>query len=393
MDLRAVIFMPAMTGAVIFGFVFILFAANYYLNILETTAAGAKEVTWVSEPILDNFWKFWYMLWLFGLWFGPAYLLGRAMTAGTDAPWLRLAVPIAFVWLCYPISQLSSLSASTIWLPLVPDVFARLAQKPMVTFGFYLLSIPVLALFGLAFQWAFLTQGEWELLFIGAPLMILSGFLYARLIGRLAFALRFTQSLFREKKKKKPKETRERETRFEDELEPAPKQTRDLPPINTVDGELTGYDVKFEDDPLPKPRKRLVAEVLEVESDDETEMPPRPVPPPLPKSARRAAPITQIEPERIGKDDDDDEPTSYGVHEPEADVPANTPQEIVKPKEEELRLISRDGAPKKPKRVWGPDLLAFLAQPGTISAGIIASGMCFVVGVMVRVARDFNPVD
>src|SRR5262245_7700514 len=130
MDLRAVIFMPALAGSVIFGFVFLLFASHYYLTVLESTGAGAKEVTWISEPILDNFWKLWYMLWLFGLWFGPAYLIGRAMTAGSDSVWIKLAVPIAVVWLCYPVSQLSSLSASTIWLPLVPDVFARLAQKP-----------------------------------------------------------------------------------------------------------------------------------------------------------------------------------------------------------------------------------------------------------------------
>ncbi len=57
MDLRALIFMPALVGAVVCGFVFLLFVCNYYLTVLEGTAAGAKEVTWVSEPIIDNFWK------------------------------------------------------------------------------------------------------------------------------------------------------------------------------------------------------------------------------------------------------------------------------------------------------------------------------------------------
>ena len=89
MDLRAVIFMPALAGAVIFGFVFVLYISNYYLTVLEGTATGAKEVTWFSEPILDNFWKLWYMLWLFGLWLGPGYLLARFATAGADSSWLR----------------------------------------------------------------------------------------------------------------------------------------------------------------------------------------------------------------------------------------------------------------------------------------------------------------
>ena len=50
MDLRAVIFVPALVGSVIAGFVFLLFAAHYYLTVLEGTGAGAKEVTWISEP-------------------------------------------------------------------------------------------------------------------------------------------------------------------------------------------------------------------------------------------------------------------------------------------------------------------------------------------------------
>jgi hypothetical protein len=389
MDLRAVIFMPALAGAVIFGFVFLLFASHYYLTVLEGTGAGAKEVTWISEPILDNFWKLWYMLWLFGLWFGPAYLIGRAMTAGSDSVWLKLAIPIAVVWLCYPVSQLSSLSASTIWLPLVPDVFARLAQKPAITLGFFALSVPVLALFAVAFKWAFLTQGEWHLLFIGAPLLVVAGLLYARLIGRLAFALRFTKSIFR-KKKKKPRPDEEPDARADDEPEPTPAvQPRDLPPLNTPDGEVVGYDVQYEDDPQPK--KRVKAEVVEVEEDAEPA--PKPLPPPLPRTPRRAAPTSAAEANRVWTDEDDEPPTAYAAHAPEVDTAESTPREVVKPREEEMRLLSRDGAPKKPKRVWGPELLVFLRQPGTVSAILIASGLCFLVGVLVRIARDFNPVD
>ena len=44
MDLRALIFMPALAAAAICAFVFFTFAAHYYLTILESTGAGAKEV-------------------------------------------------------------------------------------------------------------------------------------------------------------------------------------------------------------------------------------------------------------------------------------------------------------------------------------------------------------
>src|SRR5262245_60185001 len=163
MDLRALIFMPALVGAVVFGFVFLLFFCNYYLTVLESTGAGAKEVTWVSEPIIDNFWKLWYLLWLGGLWFAPAYFIGRA-AAATASPWLALAIPFLVLWVCYPISQLSSLSASSIWIPLAPDVFARLAQKPSVTLGFFGLSAAVLAVVAVGFKWTFQTVEEWSLL-------------------------------------------------------------------------------------------------------------------------------------------------------------------------------------------------------------------------------------
>ena len=67
------------------------------------------------------------------------------------------------------------------------------------------------------------------------------------------------------------------------------------------------------------------------------------------------------------------------------------PKEVVKPTAEEVGLLKRDDAPKKPRRVWGWELLAFLGQPGTVSAIVIASGMCLMVGAMVRIARAYNP--
>lgn len=375
MDLRAVIFVPALVGAIIFGFVFLLFAAHYYLNVLESTGAGAKEVTWVSEPILDNAWKVVYLIWLVGLWLGPAYFIGRAMTAGTETAWLRLAIPLVVIWICYPISQLSSLSASTIWLPLVPDVLVRLAQKPAIAFGFYLLSAGVLAVFGLALKWTFLTAGDWQLLFIGAPLLILAGLLYARLIGRLAFALRFTTGLFPAKKKKKLKAEAKPEPAANDEVMPTIRQPEDLPPINTVEGELTGYNVLMEDDAPKPPKKRVRAEAVE------PDVGPEKLPVPLPHRA-------------VSEQEEDNEVATPYEMRPAATVPnEELPEDIVQPRADEMALLDRSDAPRKPKRVWGPDLLAFLAQPGTISAIVIASGLCVMAGVMVRVARAFNPAD
>jgi hypothetical protein len=388
MDLRAVIFMPALVGAVVFAFVFLLFACHYYLTVLESTGAGAKDVTWVSEPLLDNAWKIAYLGWLFGLWFGPAYFIGRAMTAGTQAAWLNFAIPLLVLWLCYPVSQLSSLSATSIWIPLVPDVFARLAQKPAVLLGFLALSAVTLAVFGVGFQWAFVTEGQWELLLVGAPLVVVAGLVYARLLGRLAFALRFTKGLFPTKKKKKRKSDAEPE---EKPAEPPPVQPPDLPPVSTPDGELVGYNILTGDESPPAPKKRVRAEVVEVEPPllpPETEVDPLPQPRPKP----RREPTSPEERARVWTDDDEEEATAYGVKEAEVVPVDTTPKEVVEPKASEMALLNRDDAPKKPKRVWGPELFAFLGQPQTVSAIIIASALCFAMGVMIRVARAYNPV-
>jgi len=85
-NLDAIIFIPALAGSVVFGFVFLLFASHYYLSVMQSAGAGARDVAWVNEPILDHFWKVFYLAWLMGLWFGPAYFVGRAIGHRPLAP-------------------------------------------------------------------------------------------------------------------------------------------------------------------------------------------------------------------------------------------------------------------------------------------------------------------
>jgi hypothetical protein len=388
MDMRALIFMPALAGAVIFGFVFLLFMCNYYLTVIEATGAGAKEIPWVSEPLFDNAWKFWYLGWLIGIWLGPAFFIGRAATAGHASPWLTLAIPLLVLWLCYPISQLSSLSATSMWFPLVPDVFTRLAQKPGVVLGFFALSAGVMALLGVAFRCTFMLEGQWELLFVGAPLLVLSALLYARLLGRLAFALRFTKGLFPTKKKKEPKE----EILKQPEEETKPAQPDELPAISTPEGELVGYNILMTDEPPARPKKRVKAELAEPESEDSSTAADVPKPSPQPRPRRKPEPESSVERSRVWTDEDDDAATPYGVRDAEVQPAEASATEVVKPSESEMKLLRRDDVPKKPKQVWGPELLVFLGQAGTVSAVVIASGLCFMMGVMIRVARAYNPV-
>ena len=68
------------------------------------------------------------------------------------------------------------------------------------------------------------------------------------------------------------------------------------------------------------------------------------------------------------------------------------PESLLKPREDELALLRRDDVPKPAKRIWSPELVTFLFQQGTVMAFLIASLLCCGAGVMVRIARAFNPV-
>ncbi len=76
---------------------------------------------------------------------------------------------------------------------------------------------------------------------------------------------------------------------------------------------------------------------------------------------------------------------------PEVEEAERIPQEVVKPKAEEMALLDRRDAPKPPKRVWAVGLLAFFGQPGTVSALVILTFLGGVAAAMVRVARAFDP--
>jgi len=71
MDLRALIFVPALVGAAIAVFLLMLFAANYYLTVIESTAAGAREVQWEFGESISGFGKPFYLAWLLCLWLDP----------------------------------------------------------------------------------------------------------------------------------------------------------------------------------------------------------------------------------------------------------------------------------------------------------------------------------
>jgi hypothetical protein len=402
MDLRALIFVPALVGSIIFTFILLLFASSYYLTVLESTATGARDVTWQQgEGITDNFWKPFYLSWLLCLWFGPAYVIGRSLAASADEPSLAIIMPVLVAWLLYPVSQLSSLSSASVWIPLHPQVLARLMQRPGTALGFLALTLPVFALGGLAFDWSFRTEGEWQLLFLGAPLLALAGLLYARLLGRLAFALVFTRDLLARKKRKNDPEPKPRK-RVEEPLDSCPEEEphgealadeKVATVMSPLDGEVAGYNILMADDP-PAPRNRVLAEVVEDDAADEVTHPLRDStdePEETYTLDEPASPAPAIRRSQAWTDDDEDA-TPYDLSPSLVEKEPPPRPAIFEPDAKEVALLTRTEEGLAPKRTWSPDLVSFVLQPGTISALLVISTFVVAAGVMVRLARAFNPV-
>src|SRR5262245_59008714 len=117
--MNAFLFIPLLALTWAFGFVLALFAAHYFLTVLESTAAGNEKVVWPEEPLIDWFWKAFYLAFLAGVWLVPIIVAARLMTTN---PWVRFVFVAGAFWLFFPIGLISSQSAESRWVPFWPGV-------------------------------------------------------------------------------------------------------------------------------------------------------------------------------------------------------------------------------------------------------------------------------
>jgi hypothetical protein len=326
------------------------------------------------------------------------------------------------LWVLFPIAQLSSLSAPSPWYPLSLAALNRMARKPQLVLGFYLLSLPVLGLLAAAWYGSFMQAGSLPVAVAAAFMLILGVFLYARLLGRLAYALAVVEPLLeRRRKKRRRPAPLDLPAAAQACLNKAPPPPRiaDLPPIQTpLDGAISGYSLQEEpSEPSQAPTastRRLIAEIDEAEDS----LQPRAIPSPLLESGqftrssrfspadapprRRAIPNPEEStrtprsrreqpaspyPARL----EDEEDTPYSVQEPKVNVGQLAPPELLQPTPDERRLRYRDDAPPAHRRLWSADLLAFLSQPQTLSAWLLSSTLASMLVLLVRLVRTFQP--
>jgi hypothetical protein len=186
---HAILFFMATAGQVVVGSYMAGYAAHCFLVIVEDTAAGIDEIVWPDIPIVDWLGKVFYLVWLVAFWTVPAWLLaGVIVPAVAD----RSGLPFSFfvilaIWLFFPISLFSSLSANSRWVVFHPEVLRRIGHHlPAMLLVYLITGVFVVG-------WAFLAHYTMTRRFLLLPLVALTGpavlFIDARLLGRVSWLL------------------------------------------------------------------------------------------------------------------------------------------------------------------------------------------------------------
>lgn len=287
----AFIFVPllAMT-AIAFFFVWVYLAHSFTL-VIEETAAGNDEVVWPDDPLYDWIWKGGYLLWVVGVWVFPAIVVARIATRRLDldlnvGPWtmtpeeqrwaIMITVASVVFWLFFPLSLLSTMSAESRWAVLHGPLFLRLGKNMASLLLFYAISA-VLIIICAPLLFKLCRGSDIFTLILGGVGLSAAMMVIARLLGRVANRARLTYIRPRKKggKSKPPAAIRER-TNVSDPWEvpedapelpepPPPRfvQPSELPAIQTpYEGDVVGYDVRFDDRPRAErqPRRRSAFE-------------------------------------------------------------------------------------------------------------------------------------
>jgi hypothetical protein len=353
--MTAFVYIPLLALTWALGFALAIFAAHYFLVVIDSTAAGSDTIVWPEEPLVDYFWKVFCLAWLGGAWMGPVIILGRLITPD---PWQRLGIAGGSFWLLFPIGMLSSLSARSPWVPFFPALISRIGQRLGTALGFYLLSLPISFAF-VASCYTIMMRPETS---IGlgallAPVAAAAYLIYARALGRLGLVLTFTKGGENEPargKRKRQKKKAETIKIGEHGEQPAFKQPSEMPPMQTpFEGLVSGYNVQLNDRPADWEAPHAGTKRL-----DEEELTPIPLESeiPLPDTA-----------------------------EPES------PNPLLKEAATEMALIDRSRRLVEPKVVWDAGLVTFLCERRTSKAWLLLSTGLAVFGILIFFLRELRP--
>src|SRR6185437_2662074 len=173
------------------GLYVLAFVARCVLVVVQETGLGQDEVTWPAEPIQDWLGHAVLFVELLGLWLLPAGLIARMLRHVwlPDEGMLRILLLAGpGLWLFFPIVLLSSLSASSRWVPFRWTIFCQFLRIAPAAVGFYVLTALLLAV-GVAPWYFALVKHQTILLPVAAVVSAAVVLIYARLIGRVAWLI------------------------------------------------------------------------------------------------------------------------------------------------------------------------------------------------------------
>lgn len=308
-----ILFMLLLAASIIVGVCVLAFAARCVLAVVQETASGQDEIVWPDEPYVDWIGHAVLFLELLGIWLVPSALTARLLREvwlpeNGALRVLLLAGP--GLWLFFPIGLLSSLSALSRWTPfrwVIAMRFLRVAPAALV---YYFLSAILLCAAVVPWYYA-LFRGRGYLLPVAAGVTAFVLFVYARMLGRLAFMIQRLPATKRtsvqanaqkakpsqSKKKRKPRgdvqdpwaipEEEERKhkakKRFPWAEEPAPeKPGYHVPSAEDIEGYGIAANKPNAPEPPPEqpPRSRFAMspeeyERIEVQAESEPQSPPQ----------------------------------------------------------------------------------------------------------------------
>jgi len=175
-------------GSVI-ALIWLVTAAAIYLTVVSETGNGNNEITWPDAMFLD---------WMFlGFYFLNSYLATLLPAVALDwlvgslvSPWGRAAIYVLSVYLLFPIVLLSMLENCSAIAPISVDVLRSIGRVFWAWARFYFAAllvvlVQIFAIALVALGGAYIGGVHLELWF-EPPIIIVTTFVYYRLLGRLA---------------------------------------------------------------------------------------------------------------------------------------------------------------------------------------------------------------
>jgi hypothetical protein len=402
MDIAAagilIIFFSLFIALVLVGLLVGSYAAYSFLLTLTNTAAGNDEVLWPGEPIIDWLFKVWYLSWLLAFWAVPASLVLGLLQL--PAPRWALCLT-ALLWLIFPVSLLSSLSAQSQMVVLRPTIIRLLLKHFGATVSFYASSgLVVLGCAALGYAAVF-GPSDWSLILVplAGGVGAIGCLIYARLLGRFALLIGQSNSGKRKERERKPSDS--------------------VPPIETFDP-WSLPEEKSHAQQKPKPRRRELNRELSNQKEtrsrkrsrahDPWAMPveepirktTKPTPPaaPLPEdpygpaegsyelSPEGVAPLSEPPPSRSVFEEEEPEPYTVSAAAPPSKLPPPVVPDVSK-REEELATPRRP--PAIPDRPFLTGVYNFPFYPQTAGpCGTLALGFLGVLA-LVRILLAVSP--